>query len=148
MPIAAQVRQATSDDAPSIARLSSQLGYPASDVEMHGRVCSLLNSPTHAVYVATSESSVLGWVTGELRLSLETGPRAEITGLVVDATARRVGIGRALVASIEQWALRNRVNMVLVRSNVARAESHPFYAQLGYDQVKTQHSYRRVLHAV
>jgi GNAT superfamily N-acetyltransferase len=147
MPIAVQVRQATFDDAPSIARLSSQLGYPASDVEMHDRVCSLLNSSTHAVYVAASGSSVLGWVTGELRLSLETGPRAEITGLVVDATARRMGIGRALVASIEQWALRNRVNMVLVRSNVARTESHPFYAQLGYEQVKTQHSYRRVLHA-
>jgi GNAT superfamily N-acetyltransferase len=148
MPIAVQVRKATSDDAPSIARLSSRLGYPASDVEMHARICSLINSPTHAVYVAASDGSVLGWVTGELRLSLETGPRVEITGLVVDATARRQGTGRALVASIEQWALRSHGKMVLVRSNVARAESHPFYAQLGYDQVKTQHSYRRVLHAV
>jgi GNAT superfamily N-acetyltransferase len=148
MPTAVQVRKATSDDASSIARLSSQLGYPASDVEMRDRICGLLDSPTHAVYVAASGTPVLGWATGELRLSLETGRRVEITGLVVDATTRREGIGRALVSRIEQWALQNGVNTILVRSNVSRAESHLFYAQLGYDPVKTQHSYRRVLHAV
>jgi GNAT superfamily N-acetyltransferase len=148
MPIAVQVRQATSGDASSIARLSSQLAYSASAADMIDRICSLLSFPTHAVYVAAADTSVLGWITGELRLSLETGRRAEITGLVVDATSRRIGVGRALVARIEQWALQNGVNIVMVRSNVTRAESHQFYAQLGYDQVKTQHSYRRVLHAV
>jgi hypothetical protein len=32
-----------------------------------------------------------------------------------------------------------------VRSNVARAESHPFYERLGYVRTKTQHAYRKRL---
>jgi len=32
-----------------------------------------------------------------------------------------------------------------VRSNVARAQSHPFYAAMGYDRVKTQHVYCKAL---
>jgi hypothetical protein len=32
-----------------------------------------------------------------------------------------------------------------VRSNVVRAESHPFYERLGYVRSKTQHAYRKHL---
>ena len=35
--------------------------------------------------------------------------------------------------------------MLLVRSNVTRPESHPFYERLGYERIKTQHSYRKTL---
>ena len=72
----------------------------------------------------------------------------EIIGLVVDAATRRVGIGRTLVTLIERWALERGYSILLVRSNVVRQESHPFYDQLGYERVKTQHSYKKVLNAV
>jgi GNAT superfamily N-acetyltransferase len=142
-----QIRRAGSGDASDIARLSTELGYPATDSGVIERINRLLGSPLHAVFVADADETVVGWIAGELRISLETGARAEITGLVVDTTARRAGIGRALVATIERWALENEVDVVLVRSNVTRAEAHPFYVRLGYKQVKTQHSYKRVLHA-
>lgn len=141
------IRQAIPGDAPRIAELSSQLGYPVSAADMSDRVHRLLNSPTHALYVAASGAMVVGWIAGELRLSIETGLRGEITGLVVDASSRRSGVGGSLVAAIEQWAIQNEVQVILVRTNVTRAESRSFYERLGYQQVKTQHSYKRVLHA-
>ncbi len=134
-------------DAAQLARLSSQLGYPVSDSETRERLSQILSSPTHIVLVADNGLGLSGWVLAECRLSLETGPRVEIIGLVVDATTRRVGIGRTLVALIERWALERGYSILLVRSNVVRQESHRFYDQLGYERVKTQHSYKKVLNA-
>ena len=32
-----------------------------------------------------------------------------------------------------------------VRSDIVRAESHPFYQRVGYERAKTQHVYRKRL---
>jgi GNAT superfamily N-acetyltransferase len=80
-----------------------------------------------------------------LRLTLESGLRVEITGLVVDDKARRRGVGRLLVEQIEGWAKSGNCRVLGVSSNVLRAESHAFYESLGYLQAKTQHSYRKTL---
>ena len=34
---------------------------------------------------------------------------------------------------------------IVVRSNVVRPESHPFYEKIGYERKKTQHVYARSL---
>jgi len=142
------IRRAAILDAPQIARLSAQLGYSTSEVEAHSRLSQLLALPTSTVLVADSGAELSGWGAAEFRVSLETGPRVEITGLVVDASTRRLGIGRLLVEHLERWAADRSCPILLVRSNVARQESHPFYERLGYEQTKTQHSYKKVLNAV
>jgi GNAT superfamily N-acetyltransferase len=132
-------------DANEIARLCTQLSYPISDDAMRVRLDRLLSSPIHTVWVAQNGDRLMGWITGEARVTLETGDRVEITGLVVDSTARRTGVGRLLVASVERWAKSRQCTQVVVRSNVSRSESHPFYENLGYARTKTQHAYRKVL---
>jgi GNAT superfamily N-acetyltransferase len=139
------LRLANPRDAAEVARLSTQLGYPASGEVMRERLEQLLASPLHVVIVAEGDRGLLGWVLGERRLMLETGPRVELAGLVVDATARRTGIGRRLVREVERWALAQGCDTVFVRSNVARDESHPFYERLGYERMKTQHTYRKLV---
>jgi len=145
MPTVVHIRKAISTDASCIARLSGELGYPASEQEIRGRLIELSLLPTHIALVAESDGVGVGWATGEIRISLETGRRAEITGLVVDPGARRGGIGRKLVAGLESWAQEHECGVITVRSNVVRPESHPFYEQLGYLRAKTQHSYKRVI---
>ncbi|HEX8777263.1 MAG TPA: GNAT family N-acetyltransferase, partial [Rhodanobacter sp.] len=86
---------------------------------------------------------LLGWIAIERRLTLESGERIEIVGLVVDAAARGTGVGRALVTDAEQWARAQGFDAIGVRSNVAREGSHPFYEALGYVRMKTQHAYRK-----
>jgi len=76
---------------------------------------------------------------------LESEPACEILGLVVDQNYRCQGVGRSLVAAVEAWAGSRGVTTIKVRSNMVRAESHPFYERLGYARVKSQHVYRKLL---
>ena len=140
------VRAARVADAAQIARLSAQLGYPESDEVFAARLRQLLPLPQHAVLVAADAgATLLGFIAVEHRLTLESGARVEIVGLVVDAGARRRGVGHALLAAAEAWARGIATTELMVRSNVLRAESHPFYEGAGYRRAKTQHMYRKTL---
>ncbi|TWH99951.1 N-acetylglutamate synthase-like GNAT family acetyltransferase [Luteimonas cucumeris] len=140
------VRHATLADAAQIARLSTQLGYPASVEVFATRLQKLLDSPTHAVLVAVGDDGrLVGFVATEQRITLELGERVEIVALVVDAEARRGGVGKALIAAAEQWAQDIGTPEVFLRSNILRPEAHPFYERLGYTRTKTQHAYHKPL---
>ena len=145
MSAAVRIRPAGLDDAPAIARLAGELGYPSTEEEIRERLCILLAGERHLVAAAVAGGEVVGWIAAEERLSLDAGERAELTGLVVGAAARRAGVGRALVAQAERWAAARGLGLVTVRSNAARLESHPFYERLGYVRSKTQHYYRKSL---
>lgn len=141
------IRTVTIADAAEIARLSAQLGYPAPIETFAARLQRLLDSPVHAVLVAARDADqpLAGFIALEQRITLESGGRVEIVGLVVDAEARRGGIGRSLVAAAERWTGDHGLDEVFLRSNVVRPEAHPFYEGLGYVRTKTQHAYRKRL---
>lgn len=139
------LRSARLEDAAEIARLSTELGYPVDADAMTPRLRLVLDDPNRHVIVASAESGLLGWIGMERRLSLEGGEQAEIVGLVVDARARRAGVGAALAKAAEQWARGLGYRNLVVRSNAARVESHPFYEKHGYVRKKTQHVYSKPL---
>ena len=135
------LRNARVDDAAEIARLADELGYPATAMEIAAQLALLLPQAHHHVTVAEGDGRLL---VGR-RLTLESGERIEIVGLVVSTATKRGGIGRALVTDAERWALGQGFDSITVRSNVARTESHPFYERLGYVRRKTQHAYSKSL---
>jgi GNAT superfamily N-acetyltransferase len=140
------IRGATLADAVRLAELSEVLGYPASGDALSERLGRLLGREEELVLVAEiSPGTVVGWLHGGERELLESGRRCEILGLVVDRTHRGRGVGRRLVHAAEAWASRRGLDQIAVRSNVGRAESHPFYERLGYVRAKTQHAYRKRL---
>ena len=142
----AALRPACIEDAAEIARLAGELGYPVEAAAMDARLRAILPLQQHRIAAAQGEHGrLLGWIAVERRLTLESGERIEIVGLVVDAAARGSGVGRALVADAERWAREQGFDAIAVRSNVTRAESHPFYERLDYVRVKTQHAYRKPL---
>lgn len=138
-------RQACASDAKEIARLAGELGYPVAPPAMAARLAELSGDRRQCVYVVGEAGHLAGWIAAERRLSLEIGERVEITGLVVDGAARRGGVGRALVGAVEAWARAQCVDVVVVRSNVQRQASHPFYVGMGYVRQKSQHVYGRHL---
>jgi GNAT superfamily N-acetyltransferase len=140
-----QIRLATPADVAALTRLSLEWGYPTSEDLTRVRLGRLLSSQSHLALVAEMAGSAIGWATAEVRFSLGSDPRVEITGLVVAAAHRRTGIGRLLVNQIERWAFENGCRELFLRSNVARPESHPFYERLGYERIKTQHAYKKVV---
>lgn len=136
-------RPARPDDAEEVTRLSVELGYPASLEAVAANLSALLASARYLVTVAAQGSRLLGWAVVERRFSLESGERAELTGLVVGVSDRRRGIGKALVSAAERWGVEQGLGSIYVRSNVSREESHPFYLGLGYSRKKTQHTYEK-----
>jgi GNAT superfamily N-acetyltransferase len=141
------VRRGTSTDAVRIAELSGTLGYPVAPSTLAQRLERLLGRDEDAVFVAETESGVVGWVHGADQELLESGRRCEILGLVVEPAYRGQGVGRRLVTAVEQWATGRGLEQIAVRSNVTRPESHPFYHRLGYVRTKTQHAYHKALNA-
>lgn len=141
------IRDARHDDADELARLCTLLAYPVDGDGMAQRLASLLDSPTHAVMVASRDDGgdLLGMVAAEWRLMIEFGHRAEITALIVDPRARRLRLGQQLVDAACDWIRGQGGHDVFVRSNVVRPESLAFYPSAGFALAKTQHVYVRRL---
>jgi len=140
------VRVATPADAPQIARLSGQLGYPATPKEVAQRLAHLEGDSQHVVYVAEiAPGQVVGWIHVEECHLIESDTRAEINGLVVEEGYRSRGTGRILMQHAEQWARTRGCTVVVLRSNVIRTRAHAFYEKLGYQTIKTQKYFRKTL---
>jgi len=110
-----KIRQAKSADAPEIAALAGQLGYPATAAQVSKQPL------------------------------LEVEVRAEVNGLVVAEGQRSFGAGARLLAAAEDWARKHGCKSMSVRSNVIRERAHKFYERHGYEHYKTQKSFRKPL---
>ncbi|HTO72647.1 MAG TPA: GNAT family N-acetyltransferase [Gemmatimonadales bacterium] len=140
-----RIRRAEQHDAVRLAELSGTLGYPTSAEFLGGTLQRILARDIDVVLVAEAGGTVVGWLHGAEQELLEIGRRCEILGLVVDDQRRGLGAGRKLVDAIECWARARGLTEVSVRSNIIRAESHPFYLRIGFHREKTQHAYRKAL---
>lgn len=146
MPTSYSIIPAQETDVAEIVRLSLELGYQTTVDQTRTALKKMLSSPDYLVIVASASAGRLfGWAVAERQLTLESGEAVELTGLVVTNSARRVGVGSALVATAEHWALQNGFSSIRVRSNIARTESHPFYEHLGFERTKTQHVYKKAV---
>jgi GNAT superfamily N-acetyltransferase len=139
------IRPATPNDAPYLADLTTQLGYPSSDDDISSRLRGLNEQPGHVVLVYESGGIATGWIHVFIRHSLEVDPHAEIGGLVVDENCRSQGAGGALVEAAERWAREHGCAAVRVRSNLVRTRTHGFYLKLGYNVVKDQKVFQKAI---
>jgi len=142
------IRLAALDDAQGIARLSAQLGYPAEPVQVERHLSRLLPDPDHVIFVAESQGGSLsfsGWAHVFLSRRLFMEPFAELGGIVVDETFRRLGIGAALLTRAEAWAAGEACTLFRIRSNALRTASHAFYERMGYTASKSQRIYDKKL---
>lgn len=140
-----KIRRAKSSDAPRIAELAGQLGYPATAAQMRERLRRIPSS-LHAVMVAeTKNEGVIGWLHVSRQPLLEVEIRAEVNGLVVAEGQRSLGAGARLLATAEDWARKHGCKSMSVRSNVIRERAHKFYERNGYEHYKTQKSFRKPL---
>ena len=138
-----EIRPIRATDASRLTGLLAQLGYPSDVDTVASRLVAILDTANQQLFVAipSDGARIDGYIGVERRLTLLEDERVEITGLVVDAAARRSGIGRALMSAAEQWASQQGIRTIVVRSNVMRLESHPFYEGIGYQRTKTSHTY-------
>ena len=140
------VRRATAWDATAIARLSAELGYPAPVDIIQNRLKYILTDPRVLIAVTTdTEGRVVGWIHSYLVQLVESDLRAEIGGLVVEASYRRLGLGTALVSVVRHWAAEAGAQCVTVRCHSIRQDAHQFYQHFGFILVKEQLVFRHAL---
>ncbi|HXE30945.1 MAG TPA: GNAT family N-acetyltransferase [Terriglobales bacterium] len=141
------MRAPVSGDHERMAELAAQLGYPCTGSELAARLEGMNDPGSYAVFVAETSAGIAGWIGLYIFRSVETEPIAEISGLVVDEQQRSRGIGRLLIAAAEAWARAQGSATLSVRTNVTRARAHHFYETYGFENVKTQRTYRKRLSA-
>lgn len=140
-----EIRPAQPEDSAPLARLSTQLGYPSSIQETEIRLKKLLSNESNCVWVATSDLEIIGWIHGFVAHRLETDSFVEIGGLVADEKQQKKGVGRLLVAAVQEWTKHQNIPQLRVRCNEKRTESHAFYAHLGFGMKKIQKVYAKNL---
>ena len=140
------LRQMRPEDTAAVARLTTELGYPATEDEIRRRYDLIKDRWDARLLVAHHAGNrIVGWIHVQATYLLECDARAEIWGLVVADTARGTGIGRRLVEAAEEWAMMRGLGEMAVRSNHLRTEAHGFYEHLGYKVMKTQNAFRKHL---
>jgi GNAT superfamily N-acetyltransferase len=140
-----RIRPMTPGDAPLVADLTTQLGYPTTAEVTLERLADVARSGESATLVADDGGRAVGWVHVEIETSLASGRTANIGGLVVGEGHRSDGIGADLLAAAESWAFEHGASTMVVRSRVTRERAHRFYERKGYAVVKTSHVFEKRL---
>ncbi|MBX3120142.1 MAG: GNAT family N-acetyltransferase [Fimbriimonadaceae bacterium] len=143
--MAGRIREALLDDAHEMARLSVQLGYSVSLERMRSSLQSFLDDPERFVFVVESENKIVGWMGARLDAELTSEPYLLISGLVVDEDSRGEGHGKALINHAFALADQLGVEKVRLRMNEKRTEAHDFYVRLGFEEIKRQVVFERLM---
>jgi GNAT superfamily N-acetyltransferase len=135
-PAGVVVRGAVAADAPAVAVLLTELGYPSTADEVAGRLAYWVEDPSGAVLVASDDVGVVGCISVHtIPYLARTGRWARIESLVVAGRARGRGIGAALVAAAESFASSRGCLAVEVTSSRPRTDAHAFYRSIGFTDV-------------
>jgi GNAT superfamily N-acetyltransferase len=128
------IRAAELRDAPGVAELLIELGYPGDSIEqVRERLARWVRAENAAVLVAEYQERLAGVVAvAAIPYFEHDGNWGRIVALVVAERSRGRGIGRLLVESAEQAALRLGCTSMELTSARRRPEAHAFYPAIGY----------------
>ncbi|HEV7912975.1 MAG TPA: GNAT family N-acetyltransferase [Albitalea sp.] len=95
-------------DAEAVAALTREVGYQAADAHIAERCERISRMPDRMLFVAQhgedGDGEIVGWADVHGVLPLHTTAYAAIVAVVVRASLRRAGIGKALLGSCRMWA--------------------------------------------
>jgi N-acetylglutamate synthase-like GNAT family acetyltransferase len=130
-----RIRQAEVADAQEVARLIGQLGYPAPDLAVQDRLERLASSTADRLFVAERGSGLAGLAALHISLTVQHDARvAKLAAMVGDDRFRGRGVGRALVAAVEEEARRRECGLIFVNTAERRGDAQAFYRAIGYEE--------------
>mgnify|MGYP000850876299 FL=1 len=118
-----------------------ELGYDVDLSIVKKQIEKLTNDRKHHIIIGYENDRVrkiVGFVHAEFYESLYMETGLNILALAVDSKFQGQGIGKKLMSSIEEYALKNNISFIRLNSNVYRIEAHKFYERIGYVCDKTQ----------
>jgi ribosomal protein S18 acetylase RimI-like enzyme len=128
-----KVREASPRDASALADLVTELGFPASEIELAKRLAALRKAGEPPLVAERGE--VIGVLTWHVTPVLHRPhPVGRVTMLVVAKAARGRGAGTALVEAAEARLRALGCGLVEVTSNIELGGAHEFYRRRGYER--------------
>lgn len=130
---AVRVRAAQYQDCAALARLVTQLGYPADTAAVQRRFSALSAIDHAAAFVAERGEEICGMLGVDIyRVWHRDEPLGHIATMVVDEHYRGEGVGTTLLATAENWFRGRGVYHTILTSASHRIEAHRFYLKRGY----------------
>ncbi|CEM61985.1 GNAT family N-acetyltransferase [Treponema phagedenis] len=139
------IRECTVSDAEPIFFLNrDELGY---DFYLEGtkeNIEKILQRDTDKIFVAEDEGKIVGYVHANNYELLFSAPMKNIMSIAVSPKHRGKGIGRKLLAAIEDWAKKTGAHGIRLVSSSSRTDAHRFYQSCGYEKTKEQFNLKKL----
>jgi GNAT superfamily N-acetyltransferase len=139
----AGVRHATAADAPVLAALAAELGYPTSPAAAEARLAELAGERSAALVTVDRGGAVVGLLTLAVVRYVHRPPDARITSLIVTREVRGQGHGTRLLRAADRLAHAWRCARLEVTSGFRLPEAHAFYRARGF--VESAHRFTHSL---
>ena len=133
-----EVREATTEDAADIHRLSLELAKTVGDAPpvkeaVRKRLEELLESPSSRVIVVENGHGVVGAASFWIKPDLAHGDTVvEVPMLVVAEDHRRNGVGRLLMEEVRSTASGHGASLIELVATTANVAAREFYHSLGF----------------
>ena len=134
-----RIRRMEERDIESLAILYRQFwGVDSDCARMRNKFAELHANPNYAIFCATVNGSVVGSIMGIVcdELYGNFRPFLLVEDLIVDQEYRERGIGRALMAGLENFAKEHNCSQIQFITETDRQDAVAFYASLGFDTTK------------
>lgn len=132
------VRTAEPTERAEYVRMRCALWPEADPRELAAESTAVLTDPAQVVFVAPRvEGGLCGFVEAGVRPfanGIDESPCAFVEGWWVDADARRRGVGRALIAAVENWARARGFRELGSDAEIENTLSHRAHAALDFEE--------------
>lgn len=132
------VREATLADAADVHALACELAGTLGDSlpsreDVAARLSELLDAPRARVLLAEEDGEILGAASIWVKPDLAHGDTVvEVPMLAVASGQRRQGVGKRLMAEIQQFAADNGANLIELVATRDNLPAREFYRSLGF----------------
>lgn len=140
------LRRAMISDAKAIYELCrTELGYDFSLEQVETNVRRLIGAPTNLLLVAEQNNELAGFVHANSHEPVYAPKMKSILALVVREEFRKQGLGHALIAAVEDWAVETGASGVRLNSGENMNDALHLYKSMGYEYIRTQYNFRKML---
>ena len=134
-----------SDVKPIYELCLTELGYDFTEEQVAANIRRLIGDPTNLILVAEQNNEVVGFVHAHNHDPIYAPPMKNVVALAVKAEVRQQGLGHTLVGAVENWALETGASGVRLNSGEHMDDALHFYKSMGYEYIKTQYNFRKML---
>ena len=111
---------------------------PGAEKTMRRFLADVANSGYSFLFVAVAGERTVGFISGELRQGSPTFlPKtwASVDDVFVEPDYRNLGMGRALLQSVEAWAKERDADGISLQVAAANTRGRKFYEDLGFREI-------------